>query len=46
MAVISGLKEGDEIVSGGVFKMQNNAPVKIDNSVKPEANANPKPEES
>lgn len=46
VAVTSGLKEGDEIVSSGTFKLQNNAPVKIDNSVKPEAEANPKPEES
>ena len=46
VAVITGLKEGDEIVSSGTFKLQNSAPVKIDNSVKPEAEANPKPEES
>ena len=46
VAVVSGLKEGDEIVSSGTFKLQNNAPVKINNSVKPEADANPKPEES
>ena len=46
VAVTSGLKEGDEIVSSGTFKLQNNAPVKINNSVKPEAEANPKPEES
>ena len=56
VAVTSGLKEGDEIVSSGTFKLQNNEPVKVDtappqavkinNSVKPEAEANPKPEES
>ena len=56
VAVTSGLKEGDEIVSSGTFKLQNFAPVtvdtappqavKINNSVKPEAEANPKPEES
>ncbi len=56
VAVTSGLKEGDEIVSSGTFKLQNNAPVtvdkappqavKINNSVKPEAEAKPKPEES
>ena len=56
VAVTSGLKEGDEIVSSGTFKLQNNAPVsvdkappqavKINNSVQPEAKDNPKPEES
>ena len=46
VAVTSGLKEGDEIVSSGTFKLQNNGAVKINNSVKPEAEANPKPEES
>ncbi len=46
VAVLSGLKEGEEIVSSGTFKLQNNMAVKINNSVKPEAEANPKPEES
>ena len=46
VAVLSGLKEGDEIVSSGVFKLQNNAAVQINNDVKPEAEANPHPEES
>ena len=46
VAVVSGLKEGDEIVSSGVFKVQNGKPVKRANDVKPEADENPKPEES
>ncbi len=46
VAVLSGLKEGEEIVSGGVFKLQNNGAVQINNSVKPGADENPHPEES
>lgn len=46
VAVLSGLKSGDEIVSGGVFKLQNNAPVKIDNSVAPTASEQPRPDET
>lgn len=46
VAVTSGLKAGDEIVSGGVFKLQNNGAVKIDNSVKPDAEENPHPPET
>lgn len=46
VAVLSGLKDGDEVVSSGVFKLQNSAPIQINNSVKPEAQENPNPEES
>ena len=46
VAVLTGLKEGEEIVSGGVFKLQNNSPVQVNNSVKPGADENPHPEES
>ena len=46
VAVTSGLKEGDEVVSSGAFKLQNNGAVQVNNTVKPEADANPKPEES
>ena len=46
VAVTSGLKAGDEIVSSGVFKLQNNGAVKIDNSVTPEALENPNPPET
>lgn len=43
VAVLSGLKEGDEIVSSGVFKMRPGAPVTINNSVQPGNELNPKP---
>ncbi len=46
VAVTSGLKAGDEIVSGGVFKLQNSGAVKINNDVKPDAEENPNPPET
>jgi membrane fusion protein (multidrug efflux system) len=46
VAIISGLNPGDEIVSSGVFKLRNGAPVVINNTVKPSNNAAPKPEDS
>lgn len=46
VAVTSGLKPGDEIVSSGVFKLQNSGAVKINNTVKPAAEENPNPPET
>ena len=46
VGVVSGLNPGDEVVSSGVFKLRNGAPVVINNSVKPSNNAAPKPEDS
>ncbi len=43
VSVVSGLKEGDEIVSSAVFKLRPNAPVQVDNSVQPGNSLNPKP---
>jgi len=46
VAIVSGLNPGDEIVSSGVFKLRNGAPVVVNNTVKPDNNAAPKPEDS
>ena len=46
VAVISGINPGDEVVSAGVFRLRNAAPVQINNSVKPGNDPNPKPDES
>src|SRR5580700_2833654 len=46
VAVTSGLNPGDEVVSSGVFKLRNGAPVLVNNTVKPDNNPSPKPEDS
>jgi membrane fusion protein, multidrug efflux system len=46
VAVVSGLKPGDEVVSAGAFRLRNAAPVEVNNSVKPSDSPHPKPEES
>jgi membrane fusion protein (multidrug efflux system) len=46
VAITSGLNAGDEVVSSGVFRLRNAAPVLVNNSVKPGNNPNPKPDES
>jgi len=46
VAVRAGLKEGDTIVSTGVFKLRNGQAVTVDNTLSPEFKLNPKPEEN
>ncbi|MBI3401059.1 MAG: efflux RND transporter periplasmic adaptor subunit [Acidobacteria bacterium] len=46
VAVVSGLKPGDEVVSSGVFKLRNGAAVLVNNTVKPGNNPKPRPENS
>lgn len=46
VGIVSGLNPGDEVVSSGVFKLRNGAPVVINNTVKPNDSASPKPEDS
>jgi len=46
VAVVSGLNPGDEVVTSGVFKLRNGAPVQVNNKVQPSNNPKPKPEDS
>ena len=46
VAIISGLKPGDEVVSAGAFRLRNAAPVEVNNTVKPSNSPTPNPEES
>jgi len=46
VAVVSGVKAGDEVVSSGVFKLRNGAAVTVNNKVQPENNPAPKPQDS
>jgi membrane fusion protein (multidrug efflux system) len=46
VAVRSGLKEGETIVSTGVFKLRNGQTVTVDNSLSPEFKLSPKPSEN
>jgi membrane fusion protein (multidrug efflux system) len=44
VAVVSGVKAGEEVVTSGVFKLRNGAAVQVNNSVKPSNNPAPTPE--
>jgi membrane fusion protein (multidrug efflux system) len=46
VGVVSGINAGDQVVSSGVFKLRNGAPVQVNNDVKPPNNPKPNPEES
>jgi membrane fusion protein, multidrug efflux system len=44
VAVLDGVKPGEEVASAGAFKLRNGATVLVNNSVKPGANVAPTPE--
>jgi membrane fusion protein (multidrug efflux system) len=46
VAVLSGIKAGEEIVSSGTFKLRNGAAVSVNNKVQPGNSPAPKPEDS
>ena len=46
VAVVSGVKPGDEVVSSGVFKLRSGAAVVVNNKIQPSNNPAPKPEDS
>lgn len=46
VAVVTGVKPGQEVVTSGVFKLRNGAAVQIDNRVQPGNNPAPRPEDS
>ena len=43
VSIISGIKEGEEVVSSGVFKLRSGIAVQVNNSVQPDNEASPNP---
>ncbi len=46
VAVVSGVRRGEEVVTSGLFKLRNGAPVLVNNKVKPANSPKPTPENS
>ncbi|MGE5717254.1 MAG: efflux RND transporter periplasmic adaptor subunit, partial [Acidobacteriota bacterium] len=46
VAVVSGIKDGQEVVTSGVFKLRNGAAIQVNNKIQPSNNPAPKPEDS
>jgi len=46
VAVLSGVKPGEEVVTSGVFKLRPGAAVQVNNEVQPSNSAQPSPEDS
>jgi membrane fusion protein (multidrug efflux system) len=45
VAVLSGINAGEEVVTSGVFKLRNGAPVQVNNAVQPANGRAPRPED-
>jgi membrane fusion protein (multidrug efflux system) len=45
VAILKGLKEGQQVVTSGQVKLKNGTPIVIDNSVLPANSPNPTPQE-
>ena len=46
VAILQGIKPGEEVVTSGVFKLRNGAAVQVNNQTQPGNNPAPKPEDS
>jgi membrane fusion protein (multidrug efflux system) len=46
VAVLEGVKAGDEVVTSGLFKLRNGSAVQINNTVRPANSPAPAPENS
>jgi membrane fusion protein (multidrug efflux system) len=46
VAILSGVKAGEEIVTSGVFKLRPGASVQVNNEIQPANSAAPRPEDS
>jgi membrane fusion protein (multidrug efflux system) len=46
VAVVSGVKPGEEVVTSGVFKLRNGAAVLVNNKIQPGNSSTPRPEDS
>ncbi len=44
-AVVSGIKQGDQVVTSGQLKLKNGTPLQVDNTVQPKDDSNPTPQE-
>ena len=45
IAILSGLKEGDRVISAGQMKVQNGAAITINNAIQPSNDPDPQPHE-
>ncbi|HET6372845.1 MAG TPA: efflux RND transporter periplasmic adaptor subunit [Candidatus Polarisedimenticolia bacterium] len=46
IAILSGVKPGEQVVTSGVFKLRNGAAVQVNNDVQPSNDPSPKPEDN